>query len=454
MFELLRYINNDRLYYDGFIDYSMLPDKLVSVLPDTFKLHGIDEESSIGLYCERTSLFMPLVIVLDKIGCSVFVYNKNTYEEKKRMSFSEVDFVIMDQIDKDISCEEVTFFEDSIFLIRGGKEGITFGRALLSFYTSGVTGKSSEVVKDNAILVAEAMRIIRLLHLTDKDKILCNAPAFHSFGQAFGCYAAAIAGAKVRYMQPFVLPSHILSELGKDEYTILISTPAYYKSIYKHLEVYPSLKYKLSAGGKLSNEVLEYGVRINNVYGTTETGAMAIQLFLDSEDSASVGHEMPGVMIEFDTDYADSQIKEMNGRVKVKTPFHALWVKDGETRKELGDDFFMLNDIAYRDTKGNIYIYARCDGTININGEKVMLSEIEKALSNLDYVNEYKVQKCYIGDGRESTKAFVVVKNNENVNDIRKSLTSYIENYKIPREIRIVKELKRSEMGKILANQE
>lgn len=460
MNEFFRFDNEkeDSFFKEGGVDYSKLPISLIRKYPKLLDEIGVVRNCSIALYCEENKLVMPLLIVLDEIGCSINMINTRIFENINTLDLNHWDYLITDspKIRKFIKCHKLIFFEKQIYLYKlsqvNENNNVHYEQEYV-FYTSGTTGDYTKVIKTDEILIHEAQGIIKSLKINSDDKILCIAPLFHSFGQAFGCFASALGGAWVKYLPSFTLPTHIISELKKQDYSILITTPQYYERIYNNIEEIKSLRYMLSAGGNLSKDLINSGVRINNVYGTTETGAITIQRYENGGDCSCVGTEISGVSIilgeEIQRD-TNNSIRELF----VNTPYLALRTIADSGTIEFKNHYMKLSDIGYRDENGNIKVCGRLDNIVNINGEKVSLYEIEDTFKNMRFVKEVKVVKDIDEKQLEYLIAYVILNEKVDISLIRKSCSEHLENYKIPKIIKVIDKLKQTEMGKVLNKQE
>lgn len=459
MKELFKFDNDEENFLkNGGLDYSKVPFSLVSKYLDNFLEFGLNNKSVVSIFVHESKLLMPLLITLDGIQCSINLINTNMFNNLNSEKSIDYNYLITD--DSNIKFYdkvfELIFLGKKIFIYKMTvvcKKSINQDKKEYIFYTSGTSGENSKVFKTNEILVNEAKGIIKTLNINKKDKILCIAPLFHSYGQAFGCFAAALAGSWVKYLPAFTLPTHIITELNKEKYTILITTPPYYERIYKELGQFDSLRYMLSAGGKLSKSVIESGLMINNVYGSTETGAMTIQRYENGGKCDCVGTEIHGVKITL-----GKKIEVNSGhllrKLLVYTPYLAIKTEYENETIEFKDNLIKLKDIGYRDENGNLNIYGRIDNIININGEKISLVEVEEAFKKLEFIEEVKIIKKTDDNLLEYMVAYIVLNKVYDVTYIRKRCSKYLSRSKIPKIINLVSKLKKTETGKIMYLQE
>lgn len=293
------------------------------------------------------------------------------------------------------------------------------------FYTSGSTGKLKKIYKTFDALCKEAKSISLGLRLNKEDRILCVAPNFHSYGQGYGFFAPAAARSKVKYLSFTTISTHIIKELSKSNYSVLISTPSYYNSICNELKSFNDLKLKICSGGPLTKKIIDSGLVINNAYGSTETGAISIHLSESPITINNVGKEYPGV--EISTIY-DSFFNSY--RFLLKSPYIASFV--GKTKIENDGGLYLLSDYGYRSKYDEITIVDRVDDIVNINGEIVSLKDVENKILNLPYIKLAAVISKVDNNFVNYLEAFVTLRSNVDEWKIRKDLlvSEQIESFK------------------------
>jgi long-chain acyl-CoA synthetase len=224
---------------------------------------------------------------------------------------------------------------------------------------------------------------------------------------------------------------------------------------------FSSLRICFSAGAKLSAKVAEdftgrFGVRINQQYGSTETGTMAVNLYPDGfDDVNSVGLPLPGREMKVVDENHHELPGGEEGEIKILSPGNTKGYLHLEelNNEKFRDGWYFTGDIGRMDSNGNIYITGRKIAFINVAGLKVDPFEVEGALLSIDAIKECAVVgKQDETKHREIVKAFVVIDKEKEitVKNVKKACKERLADYKVPQEIEFVNELPKSPTGKIL----
>ncbi|KAL9576141.1 MAG: hypothetical protein Q9212_007348, partial [Teloschistes hypoglaucus] len=226
-------------------------------------------------------------------------------------------------------------------------------------------------------------------------------------------------------------------------------------------------------------------------YGMTEVG-MALSCGLDFADrvNGSVGWPLPSVearLVDTDTgeviqpgDETTRDGKEREGEIQLRgaTVFKEYWRNPKATDEEFVQDvdgngkWFRTGDVATRKliegagksgqewAKGPMY-FIRGRKSVDIiksGGEKVSALEIERELLSLPQISEAAVLGVVSEQWGQKVAAVVVLEAEHamtgrggkqwGVMDMRRALKERLAGYKIPQELRVVKEIPKNAMGK------
>ncbi len=328
-------------------------------------------------------------------------------------------------------------------------------------YSSGSTGTPKRVVRSHENLLAEADAYRARVAVTADDRILCAVPMFHSHGFGNGLLAAVRAGATLLVLPTFTREGAMEALLGQRA-TIFPGVPFMFSILADSAAIaavaLPHLRLAFSAGAPLSAKVHrgfrdKFGVPVRQLYGSTETGAVAINLgATDGEQWASVGRPLPGIEVKLVDDDgvpvppgADGEIlirgKQMTAGYAGHEDLNAQVFRDG---------WFHTGDLASADGDGNLFLHGRKTAFINVGANKVDPAEIEAALAAHPRVREAVVVGIPGPYGDELVKAVVVADAPLNEAAVKAWCGDRLAGFKVPRVVELRDEIPRSPLGKIL----
>ena len=269
---------------------------------------------------------------------------------KKAQNLGE-DFILLDKI-------EETVFDELCDLTAPD-----FNNTYITFCTSGSSGKVKTSRKNLACLMDEAKDIedcFGVFMPSKNVKICASTSPRHMFGFAFQFFIALCNCSR------FILSADEVVYPDKADIVdcIFISTPSFLDEFLKYnvdLKCAPKLIF--SAGDKLCDKTLQYfksfGVKIIEIYGSTETGTIAYK----AEDGYF--HCLKNVEIS----------KDEQSQIIIKSPYFLQdEVKLGDCIKSSDNKTFMLGQ--------------RTDRILKIQEKRINAIEIEEILNNSVFVDE------------------------------------------------------------------
>lgn len=438
------------------VHYSKISEKLLLEQEKELHQRGFKYGHLTAVYCRQNVFFHPLVMVLQRIASEILFLNENSVKQVEDILF--VSYFITDtEVDdgKAFGYEktEVTIWGHRLYLYTksdkefADQEVNDSDRSCL-FMTSGTTGAPDIVYKKNSVLEKEGRIIAERLRYKKDERILVIAPPFHAYCNAYACFAPAYSGACVTYMGNIATKQSILRNMQKEQYTVIISTPFYFDQLLD-AEQLALPRLRVCSGGALTGRMKKSEIRFHNAYGSTETGAICIELYENGGSNVDVGSEYSDVKVFF----RGEKGKANEGCISVETG-HLMFkrIRKGNVEYISGTEW-ELNDIGFRDLRGNIVVLGRNDSIVNIGGEKVSLREVEEKICEIPNVKEAKAKAEVDKNNNTYIIAYVSLFDQSKVTDVRKGLLSVLPVSKIPREVVIKKALARTSTGKIKENQ-
>ncbi len=240
----------------------------------------------------------------------------------------------------------------------------------IDFFTSGSTGAPKRIVKTLAMFEREAAMLEAAFGAgLDGTRVFATVPHQHMYGLPFKLLWPLSAG------RPFCAATHdfwepLLAELAAG--AVLVTSPAHLSRLagIAPIEAARRPALVLSAGAPLplaaSNDAAAIlGCRPTEIFGSTETGAMATRRERRSE--ADPWRLLPGVAVRADGE----------GRMAVRTAV-------------LGPDWLETADLI-EPAPGGFVHRGRADRIVKVEGKRVSLAAVEKELLRHPYVAEAAV---------------------------------------------------------------
>jgi long-chain acyl-CoA synthetase len=326
--------------------------------------------------------------------------------------------------------------------------------------SSGSTGRPKRIARTHTNLLFELDSLIKTLNITNEDRFLGEAPFSHVNGLMRTMMACMMAGATLYPLSKFERRT-TAEVIEKNHISIFIAVPFMFsmlaKSNFREQPDFSSLHLCVSASApmpkKLNQEFYEnFGIYVRQLYGSTETGTISVNLSSDVENSLeSIGTAIAGVDVEVFTEEVEiANVGEM-GELAVKSP-SAIKGYDGldELNKEVfRNGYFLTGDLGYKDRNGLLYLVGRKKFFINKGGYKINSHEIEVLLESHPKVEEAVVIGLPTSWGDEKVKAIIVLKESCKGEELIEHCRGKIADFKIPSLVEFRDSLPKSPTGKI-----
>lgn len=238
----------------------------------------------------------------------------------------------------------------------------------IDFCTSGSTGAPKFVKKSLQAFDAELVIMDKLFNTKSKGTVFSTVPHHHVYGFTFKVVWALATGHAIT-TDTYSLWESVLPNLSAG--SVLISSPAHLSRMFG-LDPLPADKQPqlvLSAGAPLSLEACNHveevlGCRPTEIFGSTETGAIATRKQHEADESWCV---LPGLDVR----------RLDDGRMSLSSPFvDEAWIETSDLIELTEDGFIHCG---------------RGDRIVKIEGKRVSLTAVETVFSAHPMVDKVAV---------------------------------------------------------------
>jgi fatty-acyl-CoA synthase len=337
---------------------------------------------------------------------------------------------------------------------------VDLSSALLLVYTSGTTGRPKGAVLRQDALFWNAVMSQHMHDLTAADHVLTVLPMFHVGGLNILTTPALQIGASVTLHARFA-PDATLRAFGAERPTLVVLVPATIQALIEH-PLWPSAQLAslraVTTGSTQVPQILidaltARGVKVLQVYGSTETAPIAIYTRIGGYLAREGSTGLPGLCC--DARIVDESGREVSpgspGEVVMRGPnvFFEYWGNAPATAEALREGWYYSGDVGTRDADGYFTIIDRKKNMIISGGENIYAAEVERVLHEHPAVAEAAVIGRSDPKWQEVPVAYVVRKEAVSADAIIRHVGAQLARFKVPREVVFVDALPRNALGKV-----
>ena len=334
-------------------------------------------------------------------------------------------------------------------------------------YTGGTTGVAKGAMLTHRNIVANLLQASTWIGQNAKpgyEVIITALPLYHIFSLTANCLTfMRLGGCNVLITNPRDIAG-LIKELKQHKFTAFTGVNTLFNALANHPD-FPTVDFShlhltLGGGMAVQKAVAERwkeitGVALVEAYGLTETSPAAVINPLNlTAYNGFIGLPIPSTEIELRDDQGNAVGFDTPGELCIRGPqvMKGYWNRPDETAKVLGaDGFLATGDVATINQDGYLKIVDRKKDMILVSGFNVYPNEIEDVLALMPGILEVAA----VGAPDEHSGEIVmvcIVKKDPNLTEeqviqfARQSLTGY----KMPRRVRFMTELPKTNVGKIL----
>lgn len=342
--------------------------------------------------------------------------------------------------------------------------GLSETERAMIVYTSGSTGRPRGAVLSHRNVVANTRSIVSYLGLSSSDRISVVLPFPYVYGKSLLNTHAAV-GASLVLHDGMVFPNATLDLMEKEEVTGFAGVPSTFAILLNRSDLasrrLPALRYLTQAGGGMPvphiRRLVEAmpGARLFVMYGATEASARLSYLEPErlADRMGSIGKAIPGVELTVRrADGEEAGVGEAGEIVaRGENIMEGYWGEPEATAEVLDHLGFHTGDLGRRDEEGFLWLVGRKREMIKSGAHRISPREIEETLLECPEVDEVAVVGVadeYLG---EAIVAHLSARPGRTPSEemLLEFCRDRLPAHKLPREIRIRRELPRSPAGKI-----
>jgi benzoate-CoA ligase family protein len=381
-----------------------------------------------------------------------FLYLENTIIVGKKTRAYHISFYDIVNRCSDKLDVAYTTFEDTAFWV----------------YTSGSTGVPKAAVHlQHDVFTCIDSYAKGILGITQDDVLFSASKFFFAYGMGNSFFYPLGTGASVVLLPDRPRPETIFATINHYHPTVFFGVPTLYANMLgiedaeKKYDL-SSLRICTSAGEALPQEIFyewkkRFGLEILDGIGSTELLHIFISNRPGDVKPGSSGKIVPGYQARIVDDKGDEVPDGEIGTLQVKGESIAAYYyrHHDKTKTSMLGEWFDTGDKYYRDAEGYYYYCGRGDDMLKVGGIWVSPIEVEDALISHPAVLEAAVVAKTDEHNLVKPKAYIVLKKGKQPSEeLSKDIQAFVKNniapYKYPRWIEFVKDLPKTNTGKIM----
>lgn len=334
---------------------------------------------------------------------------------------------------------------------------------LLIVYTSGTTGRPKGAILTQDQVRWNALASIHMHGMMAADHVLTVLPMFHVGGLNIQTTPALLAGATVTIHRRF-MPEATLAAIAAERPSLTVLVPPTLQALLDQPGFAAadlcSLRLITTGSTIVPEPLIEAfaarGLRIVQVYGSTETGPVAIYERFDQPRLRPGTTGVAGIFHEaMIGDDAGRPVAEgTRGEILLKGPnlFSGYWRDEAATSTAFRGGWYLTGDIASRDSDGHITVHDRKKNVIISGGENIYPAEVERVIMDFPGIAEAAVVGRPDPRWQEAAVAVVVPLAGAHIDTdaLMAHLSANLARYKLPREVLVRSALPKNALGKVL----
>ena len=326
-------------------------------------------------------------------------------------------------------------------------------------FTSGSEKEPKAVQLTHRNILHNIKAVPQIIDLQDNDVFITNLPYFHVFGLTVNFWLPISLGAAIVGVPNSLDYKAICDAIKKYQVSVMVGTPTFFWGYLKkaEAETFQSVRIAIAGADKLQPKIRKayidnFGLTINEGYGTTETSPVISTNTPTQDKPGSVGKPLPGVAVRIcDIDTGKELPAGQEGKILVKGDLvmKGYFGDLEETSVRIKDGWYDTGDIGVLDEDGYLWHRGRLKRFVKIGGEMISLVKIESLLEII--IPEGSL--CCVVDVPNLEKGADIVAcvttEEIDIKDMLKYLRDKLPPIAVPKEFYVIPELPMMPSGKV-----
>ena len=331
-------------------------------------------------------------------------------------------------------------------------------------YTGGTTGVSKGAKLSHYNIISHTDQITHWFSplLSGREIMITAIPLYHIFALTVnGIFMYNIGAKNILITNPRDMKGFV-AELKKHKFTIITGVNTLFNGMLNNSEFkstdFSSLKVAVGGGMAVQDFVAKKwkdvtGSTLCEGYGLSETSPVLCCNPLDgTQKMGTIGLPTPSTEVGVFDEKGKQLSQGKIGEICARGPqvMSGYWKKDNSD-VFIDGDWFKTGDIGLMDEEGFFKIVDRKKDMICVSGFNVYPNEVENVIADHEKILEVAVIGVADDISTEAVKAYIV-KTDESLteDEVRAYCEKNLTGYKKPKHIEFIKELPKSNVGKIL----
>lgn len=423
----------------------------------------------LGIQVKNHAVFLAVYLAGIKLGLVIVPIYVNIGGEKCKSIINkfDIDILISEKEQEDIGKKEKKFLcmEKQLYVYKyNHDEGVLDNDIVMIMQTSGTTSEPKGVMLSTTNISSNIRAISKYLKLTETDKVLIIKNTNHVSTIVGELLVSFYEGITIVFDENIVHFNRLNKIISQNGVTVFFAVPSILNGMLKmHNNVLASLRLVNFYGEKITNhdvkELLLKFPNVNFIYSYGQTEASPRVTYIERNDMekklGSSGRALTGVEITIRDKNNTILSAYKEGEIVVTGPniMRGYYKNKILSEQVLKEGKLYTGDMGYLDNEGYLYVTGRKDNMVIISGKNIHPEEIEGIIAEYPGISEVMVEvKSY--KEVNGLVCYAVCHKGEVVDT--KELLYFVkertEDYKIPREVIIVPELKKTNSGKLKRN--